>query len=138
MRLNLTKKQLGDFLILVLFDRAFDEDFIKNNEVFDDLMTQLEKRGLQTVIFNKYFSVDAALRGKYKQWRNAFDNESRKVAVEISPDGKNEEEIYDFYKDIVTETVKQVTGKKELNEKKLKDLQDYILWYIMDKEKGEE
>jgi hypothetical protein len=31
-----------------------------------------------------------------------------------------------------------VTGKKELNEKKLKDLQDYILWYIMDKEKGEE
>jgi hypothetical protein len=49
------------------------------------------------------------------------------VAVEISPDGKNEEEIYDFYKDIVTETVKQVTGKKELNEKKLKDLQDYIL-----------
>jgi hypothetical protein len=67
MRLNLTKKQLGDFLILVLFDRAFDEDFIKNNEVFDDLMTQLEKRGLQTVIFNKYFSVDAALRGKYKQ-----------------------------------------------------------------------
>jgi hypothetical protein len=67
MRLNITKKQLGDFIILLLFDRAFDEEFISENEIFNDLMDKLENRGLQTLIFNKYFDVDAQLRGKYKQ-----------------------------------------------------------------------
>ncbi|MFW6173621.1 MAG: hypothetical protein ACOC5T_07745 [Elusimicrobiota bacterium] len=67
MRLNLTKQELGDFIIMLLFDKAFDEEFLMNNENFQEFMKRLRSKGLQSIAFDAFFSVDPQLRAMYKK-----------------------------------------------------------------------
>lgn len=128
MRLNLTRQELGDFLIMILFDRSFDDSFIDHNENFTELMNQLIQRGLQTSVFEYYFEVDPQLRTLYNQWRSAYDTENRRTSIEIHPDIVEEKQTeQDFYRELITEVVKKAVDKENPNPEKLKQLQDEIL-----------
>ena len=39
-RFNIEKQQLGDLIILLMFDKMFDEEFMNNNEKFNELFDE--------------------------------------------------------------------------------------------------
>jgi len=125
MRLNLTKHQLGDFIIMLLFDLCFDDEFLKDHQAIRNIIERTS--GLQSRTFNSFFKVDGHIRAKYKMFKNAFDIDNRKVYIELSPGLEESKDEIEIYKEIVSETVKQITGKQILNEKKLESLQEYII-----------
>lgn len=124
MRLNLTKNQLGDFIIMLLFDSSFDDEFLQNNEKYRILIDDLSQKGLQSKVFKLFFDVDSQIRARYKSFRNSYDRDGKKVSIELFDDLTEQE---NFYKDIITEIVKRVTGKEEPNPEKLQSLQEDII-----------
>ena len=124
MRFNLTKKQLGDFIIMLLFDSLFDDEFLDNNEEYRDLVEWLSGKGAQSRIFKLFFKVDGTIRSRYKIFRKFYDEDGKRVSIDMYND-INEQE--DFYKELITEVVKRVTGKEDPNPEKLQSLQEDII-----------
>lgn len=89
-KLNITKEELGDFIIMVFFDKMFDDSFLKNNENFDELFQELAGMGLKGRIFDKYFDVDPKIRSRYRMFKRSFYDPG-KVTINMR-NGESEEE----------------------------------------------
>lgn len=124
MRFNLVKRQLGDFIIMLLFDSAFDDEFLQDNELYRTLIDEMASKGLQSRAFKAFFKVDGQVRARYKMFRDAYEKDGRRVSIELFDDLTEQE---DFYKELITEVVKRVTGKEEPNPEKLQSLQEDII-----------
>ncbi len=125
MRLNLNKNQLGDLIIMLLFDSAFDDEFLEQNTHYRELIDELTQQGLQNRTFKRFFKVDGQIRARYKMFRDAFDSKGKRVTIELLADMFENED--DFVRYIITETVKKITGKENPNPDKLTSLQESIL-----------
>ena len=125
-RLNINKQQLGDIIVLILFDKLFNEDFIKSSALFNDIRDLMNKKGMKGKIFQMYFDIDPSLRSKYKQFSNKI-NGDQNVSIWIKENEENEEQQNEEKEQLIIETVKRVTGKSNPNEEKLQQLIDELL-----------
>lgn len=135
-RLRVTKKQFGDVIILLLFDKFFDEDFLSQNEAFNDVFDKMERAGLKGKIFQKYFDVEPSIRSKYKQFKRNFNEEGNAVSVYMA-DGDDIEESTEEYREIILETIKRVTGKEDPDIEKVEEFTNNLLGDIL-KNEGDE
>mgnify|MGYP000423853844 CR=1 FL=1 len=129
-RFNIEKQQLGDLIILLMFDKMFDEEFMNNNEKFNELFDELKGLGLKGKLFDKYFSIDPQIRSKYKIFRREFDNENSQVSVRMLPNETNES--LDIYEEIIYECIKRITGKDEPNPEKVKLFTEQVINDILE------
>jgi len=129
-RFNIEKQQLGDLIILLMFDKMFDEEFMNNNEKFNELFDELKGLGLKGKLFDKYFSIDPQIRSKYKIFRREFDNENSQVSVRMMPNETNES--LDIYEEIIYECIKRITGKDEPNPEKVKLFTEQVINDILE------
>lgn len=131
MRLNITRKELGDIILLLMFDKSFDEEFIEQNELFNEVFDALKNRGIDSLLFRTYFDINGNLRRMYRQWKSVFDYDKRRLSIEIFPDELEESvpinQDTEYLKSIIEKTVKKVIKKENLNPEKLKKLQEEIL-----------
>jgi hypothetical protein len=89
-KLNITKEKLGDFLIMILFDKLFNKEFVNSSEAFNKLKQDLEDKGMKSKIFKSYFDIDIELRTKYRQFSKMILKD-RDVAVNIQHNKNTEE-----------------------------------------------
>lgn len=129
-RFNIEKQQLGDLIILLMFDKMFDEEFMNNNEKFNELFDELKGLGLKGKLFDKYFSIDPQIRSKYKIFRKEFDNENSQVSVRMLPNETNES--LDIYEEIIYECIKRITGKDEPNPERVKLFTEQVINDILE------
>jgi hypothetical protein len=135
-RLNITKKELGDFIIMLFFDKFFDEELLQENEKFNDFFHKMESLELKGYIFKKYFDVEPNIRSKYKMFRRNFDDEGSNVNI-FMKDSVDEEENLD-YKELILETIKKVTGKENPDKEKINQFTNDLLNSIMENNETEE
>jgi hypothetical protein len=124
-KLRLNKEKLGDFLILVLFDKLFDDTFLVDNPKFNEVFEKMESLGLKSIIFDNYFNVDPSLSSKYKQFRREFDKEGSKVSLFMFDD--IQEEYDDDYREIIMECVKRITGKNNPDPNKVEEFTKQVI-----------
>jgi len=121
-RLNVKKHKFGDIIILILFDKLFDQNYIEESPLFNELAETLNKKGMKSFLFQWYFSVDPNIRSRYKQFKKMIKNNN--VSINITTDNESQNEDY---KKIILETVKRVTGKHNPDSEKLHILTEQIL-----------
>lgn len=134
-KLRLNKEKLGDFFILVLFDKLFDETFLVDNPKFNEVFETMEARGLKSIVFDNYFEVDPQLRSKYKQFRKEFDKEGSKVSLFMFDDIQEE---YDDYRELIVECVKRITGKSNPDPDRLEEFTKQVIDDIVLLNEGDE
>lgn len=120
-RLNINKKNFGDIISLILFDKLLDETFVEESEIFNELRDFLEGKGLKTKLFKLYFKIDPNLRSKYKTFKKMV----KKGDVSIS--FFEGEDFNEDYKQIIEYCVKDITKKENINEEKLNIFIDEVL-----------
>lgn len=135
-RLNITKKQLGDFIIMLFFDKFFDEELLQENEKFNEVFRKMESLGLKGYIFKRFFDVDPQIRSKYKIFRRNFDDEDSSVSI-VMKNSVEENEDSD-YRELILETIKRITGKENPDMKKVDQFTNELLECIMNTNKTEE
>lgn len=134
-RLRLTKKQLGDFVIMLFFDKLFDETLLEENEKFNEIFEKLETLGLKGFIFQKFFDVDPSIRSKYKQFRKNFDKDNGSVSIIMT---ENEvEEDYSDYRELIVESIKRITGKENPDPEKVQEFTNKLINDIVYTNEGE-
>jgi len=122
-RLNIKKQELGDLIVLLLFDKLFNKEFIEESELFNTLIEVLENKGMKSKLFQYYFDVDPSLRSKYKHFSRKIEEQN--ASVWIKEDTQQNES---YEEQLITEVVKKVTGKDNPNEEKLQMLINELLY----------
>lgn len=144
-----SKDKLGDFIILLLFDKVFNEEFLSDNERFEEVFSQLDKLNLRSILFDKYFEIDSGLRTKYKRFRSKFDKEDTNVMLYIIPgeeEKKNEsiqqkvdsDDLVLSYKQLIYECIRKITGKENPDPLKVEEFTNNMLSDILFEDKQEE
>ena len=74
MKLNLSPDEFADFCILFLLDNMTNKDMIvkTSNENFKLVTNKLASQGFRSIFMNYFFSVDPALRQRYRVMREIF------------------------------------------------------------------
>ena len=50
-KLNIKKKRFGDIIVLILFDKLFDQSYIEESPLFNKLAETLNKKGMKSFLF---------------------------------------------------------------------------------------
>lgn len=90
--LRLNKKELGDLISLLFFDKLFKEDIMTDNEDFNVMFEKMITAGIKPIIFSHYFNIEPTLRSKYKRFRDSLENEGATVNIRLTPNEEQEEE----------------------------------------------
>ena len=122
-KLNIKKKKFGDIIVLILFDKLFDPDFVNESHLFNEIANKLDKKGFRSILFQYYFDVDSNIRSRYKMFKKLIESNNN-VAINITTDKEDQNEDY---RKIIKETVKRVTGKHNPDSEKLNLLTEQIL-----------
>lgn len=135
-KFSIDKKQLGDLIILLMFDKMFDDEFMNDNEKFNELFEDLKGLGLKGKLFDKYFDIDMKVRSKYFIFRREFDKENTQVSIKMHPDQLKES--YGTYEEVILECIKKLSGKSDPNPEKVKLFTEQVINDIVKEEEDDE
>ena len=110
-RLTIPKEKFGDLIILLLFDKVFDEEFMVDNERFNAVFEKLKDKGIKSILFSEYFNLDSKIKNRYKKFRSHLQEEGEDVSLFLFHTDTIEESE-DFYKELIRESVKKLTKKE--------------------------
>ena len=113
MRINLDHNEFLDFICVMLYDILKNDDYLQGNENFNELVDNLEKKGITPLLFKYYLSVPSEIRKEYKSRfkKSLKDNSKMPGTLFIYPSFENLEE-----------DIQNIINNNMLNEK----LEDYL------------
>lgn len=132
-RINITKGKLGDLLVLLLFEKFKDENFIKESETFNELLDALKTKGLRAKLHEFFFDVNPNLRSRFKQFSKMI-RKDRDVAINIWFDDEESVNENEYQKRIIETCVKKLTKRDNPNKEKL----DSFIKEVLNDIEGEE
>lgn len=94
-RFRIPKSQLEDLLIMMLFDRLFDESFMiqeTEESKFQHIFEAMSSAGFKSKLFSEYFKVDSFIRIRYKRLKKEFTKEGNDVIIQLKDIDQEEDE----------------------------------------------
>ncbi len=126
-QVKVTKEEFADIIMILFLDAVRDEDVIKSNPRFRDIMEHAKSHGFKGKLLTNYLHMDAQTRVHYKRIKDAFHgNDSARI--DIGGSQVSEEFDRDLCKRIFRK-VKDVRFKtsKPITEERLNKIIDYCI-----------
>jgi len=66
MKINLDHNEFLDFICVMLYDILKNDNYLKGNERFNELLDKMEGRGLAPLLYRYYLETPSEMRKEYK------------------------------------------------------------------------
>lgn len=132
-RVTLSQEEFADFVILFLLDKMLNEDeVVTKNEAFNEIIDDMERKGLRTKFLAYFFDVDSNQRVDYKRIKKGFTNRSTTDTMILVSKTKT-----DLFENMLRYVIKKITGKNNINEEKFQQFKGLIEKEFLSEEEDE-
>jgi hypothetical protein len=82
MKINLDHNEFLDFICIMLYDILKNDDYLNNNERFNKLVEDMDKKGLTQLLFRYYLNAPADMRKEYKtRFKSVLKDNSKQAGT---------------------------------------------------------